>query len=168
VLLISLTVQKPKTSQFKERVFSAVHAALAAAGVPTTNQIHRVLEPEAENARFDPHYPDLTHTAMKQRCRPDRDSAFAGPKRESPKAYCSRRDRHLDRSGLRPRNQHDRFCGNHMENWSFGDGRLLYMEAWPTVSLGASTLFPGAALFAPPSFLWRHDFGDRLHDLLPA
>lgn len=58
--LVTITVQKPKTAQFKDAVLSAVHAALVATGVPETDRFHRVLELEPENFRFDANYPDLT------------------------------------------------------------------------------------------------------------
>ena len=58
--LVTLTVQKPKTAEFKDRVLSAVHDALVASGVPPTDRFQRVLELDAADFRFDPTYPDLT------------------------------------------------------------------------------------------------------------
>ncbi|HEX4480884.1 MAG TPA: tautomerase family protein [Rudaea sp.] len=57
--LITLTVRKSKTSEFKSGVFDAVHKALIASGVPSTDRFQRVLELDADNFRFDPTYPDL-------------------------------------------------------------------------------------------------------------
>jgi hypothetical protein len=57
--LVTLTVRKPKTAQFKDAVLSAVHDALVASGVPQTDRFHRVFEMEAEDFRFDANYPDL-------------------------------------------------------------------------------------------------------------
>ena len=58
--LITLTVQKPKTTEFKSGVLAAVHGALVASGVPLTDRFQRVLELDAADFRFDLNYPDLT------------------------------------------------------------------------------------------------------------
>ena len=58
--LISLTVMKPKTVEFKSAVLAAVHGALVASGVPLADRFQRVFELDAADFRFDPTYPDLT------------------------------------------------------------------------------------------------------------
>ena len=58
--LITLTVQKPKTIEFKSGVLAAVHGALVGSGVPLADRFQRVLELEPADFRFDPGYPDLT------------------------------------------------------------------------------------------------------------
>ncbi len=55
---VTLTVQKPKTAQFKSAVLAAVHQALVRSGVPEKDLFHRVLALDAEDFRFDPDYPD--------------------------------------------------------------------------------------------------------------
>jgi len=57
--LITLTVQKPKSTEFKSGVFAAVHQALVASGVPQADRFQRALELDADDFRFDPTYPDL-------------------------------------------------------------------------------------------------------------
>ncbi|MGH9960948.1 MAG: tautomerase family protein, partial [Pyrinomonadaceae bacterium] len=57
--LVTLTVRKPKSAEFKSGVLEAVHAALVAAGVPPADKFQRVLELEADDFRFDPGYPDF-------------------------------------------------------------------------------------------------------------
>jgi phenylpyruvate tautomerase PptA (4-oxalocrotonate tautomerase family) len=57
--LVTLTVRKTKTSDFKSGVFDAVHKALVASGVPPTDRFQRVLELDEDNFRYDPGYPDL-------------------------------------------------------------------------------------------------------------
>ena len=57
--LITLTVQKPKTGEFKSGVFDAVHKALVASGVPQADRFQRVLELDEDNFRYDRTYPDL-------------------------------------------------------------------------------------------------------------
>ena len=58
--LITLSVQKPKSTEFKSAVLAAVHAALVASGVPQADRFQRVLELDAADFRFDPGYPDLS------------------------------------------------------------------------------------------------------------
>ena len=59
---VTLTVRKPKSTEFKDNVFAAVHAALVATGVPDTDRFQRVLELDAADFRFDTHYPDVQTT----------------------------------------------------------------------------------------------------------
>jgi phenylpyruvate tautomerase PptA (4-oxalocrotonate tautomerase family) len=58
--LITLTVLKPKTVEFKSGVLAAVHSALVASGVPVADRFQRVFELEPADFRFDSSYPDLT------------------------------------------------------------------------------------------------------------
>jgi phenylpyruvate tautomerase PptA (4-oxalocrotonate tautomerase family) len=58
--LVTLTVAKPKSAEFKSEVLAAVHQALVASGVPQTDRFQRVFELEPENFRYDPSYPDLS------------------------------------------------------------------------------------------------------------
>ena len=57
--LVTLTVLKPKTVEFKSGMLAAVHGALVASGVPEADRFQRVFELEAADFRFDPNYPDL-------------------------------------------------------------------------------------------------------------
>ena len=57
--LVTLTVRKPKSEEFKSGVLAAVHQALLASGVPPADRFQRVLELDAADFRFDPSYPDL-------------------------------------------------------------------------------------------------------------
>ena len=59
---VTLTVRKPKSNEFKDKVFAAVHAALVATGVPDTDRFQRVLELDAADFRFDTHYSDVQTT----------------------------------------------------------------------------------------------------------
>ena len=58
--LVTLTIRKGKSAEFKTAVFAAVHGALVASGVPEKDRFQRVLELSADDFRFDPDYPDLT------------------------------------------------------------------------------------------------------------
>lgn len=56
--LVTVTVQSPKSPEFKRKALDAVHAALVAVGVPEADRFQRVLELPPEDFVFDAHYPD--------------------------------------------------------------------------------------------------------------
>ncbi|PRC92557.1 tautomerase family protein [Solimicrobium silvestre] len=57
--LVTITVKKPKTTEFKSTVLNAVHTALVTSGVPVADRFQRVLELDADDFRYDPSYPDV-------------------------------------------------------------------------------------------------------------
>jgi phenylpyruvate tautomerase PptA (4-oxalocrotonate tautomerase family) len=62
VPLVTLTVRRPKSREFKSAVLGAVHRALVASGVPPQDLFHRVLELGEDDFRYDGEYPDLTRS----------------------------------------------------------------------------------------------------------
>ena len=58
--LVTVTLRKGKSADFKSSVLSAVHRALVASGVPEADRFQRVLELGPDDFRFDPTYPDAT------------------------------------------------------------------------------------------------------------
>ena len=58
--LVTVTMRKGKSPQFKSAVLGAVHGALVASGVPEKDRFQRVLELGPDDFRFDPDYPDLS------------------------------------------------------------------------------------------------------------
>lgn len=124
--LITLTVQKPKSAQFKDCVFAAVHQALVACGVPATDQFQRVIELDAENFRVAPSYPDLE--------RP-RDDNFvmieillsAGRGVKVKKQMVESIVATLSAQDFDPEHVMIYFVETTWENWSFGGARFFYM-----------------------------------------
>lgn len=57
--IVTLTVRKPKSAEFKATVLAAVHAALVGIGCNPNDRFHRVLELDEENFQFDATYPDV-------------------------------------------------------------------------------------------------------------
>ncbi|MBI2307381.1 MAG: tautomerase family protein [Rhodocyclales bacterium] len=57
--IVTLTVRKPKTPEFKRQVLDAVHAALVGVGVNANDRFHRVLELDAADFHYDPTFPDV-------------------------------------------------------------------------------------------------------------
>jgi len=123
--LVTLTVRKPKSTEFKDKVLDAVHAALVASGVPATDKFQRVLELDAADFRFDPGYPDVAGA---------RDGDFVlieilwsvGRSVKIKKALLADLMARLRAAGLDPENVMVAFKETTWENWSFAGGRILH------------------------------------------
>jgi len=123
--LITVTVRKPKSREFKAGVLDAVHAALVSSGVPQADKFQRVIELDAEDFRFDPTYPDL---------KSERTSDFVlieilwsvGRSVKVKKKLLDELMGNLSRLGLNPENVMVCFKETTWENWSFGGGRLIH------------------------------------------
>jgi phenylpyruvate tautomerase PptA (4-oxalocrotonate tautomerase family) len=123
--LVTITVQKPKTVEFKDTVLSAVHDALVASGVPPTDRFQRVFELDACDFRCDPTYPDLTSR---------RDENFVlieillsvGRSVKVKKQIVTGIVDKLSSQGLDPELIMVCFRETRWENWSFGGGRFLH------------------------------------------
>jgi phenylpyruvate tautomerase PptA (4-oxalocrotonate tautomerase family) len=123
--LVTLTVRKPKSAEFKAGVFDAVHAALVSSGVPVTDKFQRVLELSEEDFRFDTSYPDL---------KSERTAEFVlieimwsvGRSVKVKKKVLEEIMAGLSKQGLNPENVMVCFKETSWENWSFGGGRLIH------------------------------------------
>ena len=123
--LITVTVRKPKSREFKAGVLDAVHAALVSSGVPQADKFQRVIELDAEDFRFDPTYPDL---------KSERTADFVlieilwsvGRSVKVKKKLLDELMGNLSHSGLNPENVMVCFKETTWENWSFGGGRLIH------------------------------------------
>lgn len=124
--IVTLTVRKPKSDEFKSVVLDAVHAALVSSGVPATDKFQRVFELDAQDFRFDTHYPDLQAS---------RDDDFVlieilwsvGRSVKVKKKLLEELMNLLAKSGLNPENVMVCFKETAWENWSFGGGRLIHV-----------------------------------------
>ncbi|MET3116390.1 phenylpyruvate tautomerase PptA (4-oxalocrotonate tautomerase family) [Undibacterium sp. GrIS 1.8] len=123
--LVTITVRKPKSSEFKSGVLDSVHAALVESGVPVTDKFHRVLELEADDFRFDSTYPDLTSPRTN-------DFVFieilwsVGRSVKIKKKLLGDLIQRLTALGHNPENVMVCFKETTWENWSFGGGRLIH------------------------------------------
>ena len=123
--LVTLTVRKPKSKEFKSGVLEAVHASLVASGVPATDRFHRVLELAEEDFRFDIRYPDLQS---------DRTEDFVlieilwsvGRSVKIKKKLLEDLMSRLTGLGLNTENVMICFKETSWENWSFAGGRLIH------------------------------------------
>jgi len=124
--LVTLTVQRPKSAEFKSSVFQAVHTALVAIGVPADDRFQRVLELSPEDFRFDPAYPDV---------RGARNADFvlievllsAGRSVRIKRQFLETLMAELAAAGHDPENVMLVFRETTWENWAFAGGRQLHV-----------------------------------------
>jgi hypothetical protein len=123
--LVTITVRKPKSRDFKAGVLDAVHAALVSSGVPPADKFQRVLELDADDFRFDQNYPDL---------KSERNEDFVlieilwsvGRSVKVKKKLLDDLMDNLTRQSLSAENVMVCFKETTWENWSFGGGRLFH------------------------------------------
>jgi len=123
--IVTLTVRKPKSREFKATVLDAVHAALVSSGVPPADKFQRVIELESDDFRFDASYPDL---------QTPRDENFvlieivwsAGRSVKVKKKLLQELMTSLGQAGFNVENVMVCFKETTWENWAFGGGRLIH------------------------------------------
>ncbi|MBQ5941859.1 tautomerase family protein [Massilia sp. AB1] len=123
--LVSITVRKPKTAEFKNTVFDSAHHALVAVGVPATDQFQRVFELDAADFRFGPDYPDL-HTSRNDDFVLIEILWSVGRSVKVKKKLLAELMNKLRDAGMEPENVMVIFKEVGWENWSFAGGRLLH------------------------------------------
>jgi phenylpyruvate tautomerase PptA (4-oxalocrotonate tautomerase family) len=122
---VTLTVRKPKSTEFKDKVFAAVHAALVATGVPDTDRFQRVLELDAADFRYDSHYPDVQTTRTDDFVLIEILWSVGRSVKVKKKLLAELMER-LRADGFDPENVMVVFKETTWENWSFAGGRLLH------------------------------------------
>ena len=124
--LVTLTVVRPKSPEFKDSVLHAVHNALVSVGVPEADRFHRVLELSAEDFRFDRAYPDV------QGSRTDDFVLIeivlsAGRSVKVKKQLLTNLVAGLAAAGHDPENAMVVFKETTWENWAFAGGRQIHV-----------------------------------------
>jgi phenylpyruvate tautomerase PptA (4-oxalocrotonate tautomerase family) len=123
--LVTLTVRKPKSAEFKAKVLDAVHASLVSTGVPDTDRFQRVLELDAGDFRFDPSYPDVAGTRTEDFVLIEILWSVGRSVKVKKKLLAELMDR-LRTAGLDPENVMVVFKETSWENWAFAGGRLIH------------------------------------------
>jgi phenylpyruvate tautomerase PptA (4-oxalocrotonate tautomerase family) len=123
--LITLTVRKPKSAEFKGKVLDAVHASLVSSGVPDTDKFQRVLELDAADFRFDPAYPDVAGARTEDFVLIEILWSVGRSVKVKKKLLAELMDR-LRTAGLDPENVMVVFKETSWENWAFSGGRILH------------------------------------------
>lgn len=124
--LVTLTVLRPKTIEFKDSVLRAVHGALVSIGVPDADRFHRVLELSPEDFRFDRAYPDV------QGSRSDNFVLIeivlsAGRSVKVKKQFLANLVEGLAATGHDPEDVMVVFKETTWENWAFAGGRQIHV-----------------------------------------
>jgi phenylpyruvate tautomerase PptA (4-oxalocrotonate tautomerase family) len=125
VPLVTLTVRKPKSAEFKSVVLEAVHAALVSSGVPAADRFQRVLELEETDFRFDAGYPDLARPRTVDFVLIEILWSVGRSVKVKKKLLGELMER-LARAGLDTENVMVCFKETTWENWAFGGGRLIH------------------------------------------
>ena len=123
--LVTISVCKPKSAEFKSLILDTIHLALQHVGVPATDKFQRVLELDAEDFRFDTGYPDVQGA---------RTSDFVlieilwslGRSVKVKKEFLSFLMQEFNKKNIQPENVMLVFKETQWENWSFAGGRLLH------------------------------------------
>jgi hypothetical protein len=123
--LVTLTVRKPKSQQFKSQVLDAVHASLVSSGVPAADKFQRVIELDEADFRFDPGYPDVQGS---------RNQDFAlievlwsvGRSVKVKKKLLAELMERLSGAGINTENVMVVFKETTWENWAFAGGRVIH------------------------------------------
>jgi phenylpyruvate tautomerase PptA (4-oxalocrotonate tautomerase family) len=123
--LVTITVRKPKSAEFKSKVLAAVHGALVASGVPKNDLFQRVLELSAEDFRFDPTYPDLK-TGRTEDFVLIEVLLSVGRSVKVKKQILGEMMKTLGEGGLNPEHVMVCFKETQWENWAFSEGRIFH------------------------------------------
>lgn len=124
--LITLTVRKGKSGEFKSAVLKAVHGALIASGVPEKDRFQRVLELSSDDFRFDREYPDLTAARTEDFVLIEILLSVGRSLKVKKKMLADILGALSTEPGLHPDNVMVCFKETLWENWSFGGGRFFY------------------------------------------
>jgi len=126
VPLVTLTVRKGKSGEFKSAVLKAVHGALVASGVPEKDRFQRVLELSSDDFRFDPEYPDLTAHRTDDFVLIEILLSVGRSVKVKKKILADILSGLSKDPGLNPENVMVCFKETLWENWSFGGGRFIH------------------------------------------
>jgi len=124
--LVTLTVVRPRSVEFKDSVLKAVHDALVAIGVPETDRFHRVLELAPEDFRFDPSYPDVQGRRTEDFILIEI-VLSAGRSVKVKRQFLDKLVEGLAAAGHDPENAMVLFKETTWENWAFAGGRQIHV-----------------------------------------
>jgi len=124
--LVTLTVRKGKSPEFKSAVLDAVHSALVASGVPEKDRFHRVLELSADDFRFDTEYPDLSSPRTEEFVLIEILLSVGRSVKVKKQILAHLMAGLAKAPGLDTENVMVCFKETSWENWAFGGGRLIH------------------------------------------
>ena len=124
--LVTVTLRKGKSVEFKSAVLSAVHRALVASGVPEADRFQRVLELGADDFRFDPAYPDVSVQRTDDFVLIEVLLSVGRSVKIKRKILADIVGSLASAPGLHPDNVMVVFKETQWENWAFAGGRIIH------------------------------------------
>jgi len=124
--LVTVTLRKGKSLEFKGAVLSAVHRALVASGVPEADRFQRVLELGPDDFRFDPSYPDVSAQRTDDFVLIEVLLSVGRSVKIKRKILADIVDSLASAPGLHPDNVMVVFKETSWENWAFAGGRIIH------------------------------------------
>ena len=125
--LVTLTIRKRKSAEFKSAVLSAVHHALVTSGVPEKDRFQRVLELSPDDFRFDPDYPDVAVPRTDDFVLIEILLSVGRSVKVKKKILADILAAVAKDPGLNPDNVMVVFKETLWENWAFAGGRLIHI-----------------------------------------
>ena len=124
--LVTVTLRRGKSNEFKSAVLGAVHGALVASGVPEKDRFQRVLELTPEDFRFDPDYPDLASPRGDDFVLVEILLSVGRSVKVKRKILADILSAVAQAPGLNPEHVMVCFKETAWENWAFGGGRIIH------------------------------------------
>jgi len=124
--LVTVTLRRGKSAEFKTQVLGAVHRALVASSVPEKDRFQRVLELAPEDFRFDADYPDLSSPRTDDFILVEVLFSVGRSVKVKKKILADIMSGLTKAPGLNPENVMVCFKETSWENWAFGGGRLIH------------------------------------------
>lgn len=124
--LVTITVLRPKSVEFKDAVLNAVHDALQSVDVPAADRFQRVLELPPEDFRFDRSYPDVQGRRSDDFVLIDIVWS-AGRSVKVKKQFLAHLMAGLAAAGHNPEDAMVVFKETTWENWAFAGGRQIHV-----------------------------------------
>ncbi len=124
--LVTVTLRRGKSNEFKSAVLGAVHGALVASGVPEKDRFQRVLELAPEDFRFDADYPDLAAPRTDDFVLVEILLSVGRSVKVKRKILADIMSAVTQAPGLDPEHVMVCFKETSWENWAFGGGRIIH------------------------------------------
>lgn len=124
--LVTVTVRRPKTPEFKQGILKAVHAALVASGVPEKDRLHRILELDADDFLYDGSYPDLATARGEDFVAIEILLSVGRSVKVKRKILADIMSAVANDPGVDPEHVLVVFKETQWENWAFGGGRQIH------------------------------------------
>jgi phenylpyruvate tautomerase PptA (4-oxalocrotonate tautomerase family) len=124
--LVTVTLRKGKSTDFKSAVLGAVHRALVASGVPEADRFQRILELGPDDFRFDPTYPDVSVPRTDDFVLIEVLLSVGRSVKVKRKILSDIMGNLATAPGLNPDNVMVVFKETQWENWAFAGGRIIH------------------------------------------